>query len=86
MPYATAQGKPGMAMAESGKRRKRLFLVHLLLLVPYIAVLWVPFYNSAEPALYGVPFFYWYQMLWILLGVVTLVPVYLVEERGAGSE
>jgi hypothetical protein len=54
--------------------------------VPYIAVLWVPFYNSAEPSLYGVPFFYWYQMLWILLGVVTLVPVYLVEERATKSE
>jgi hypothetical protein len=86
MPYAIAQGTPGLAMAEIDKRRRRFRLIHLLLLVPYIAVLWVPFYNSAEPSLYGVPFFYWYQMLWILLGVVTLVPVYLVEERATKSE
>ena len=29
----------------------------LLLLIPFIAVLWVPFYNSVQPTLAGVPFF-----------------------------
>jgi len=33
-----------------------------------------------EPALFGVPFFYWYQLLWILLGVLLLYPVYRAEE------
>src|ERR1700722_8371985 len=68
--YAIAQGSRGLTMTDGGKGRRRFRSIHLLLLPPYIAVLWVPFYNSAEPALYGVPFFYWYQMLWILLGVV----------------
>jgi predicted ferric reductase len=73
-------------MSGNGKRRSRFRLVHLLLIVPYLAVLWVPFYNSAGAALYGVPFFYWYQMLWIALGALLLLPVYIVEERGAKSE
>ena len=51
----------------------------LLLLIPFIAVLWVPFYNSAEPTLAGVPFFYWYQLLWIILGAVIIVIVYRLE-------
>ena len=51
----------------------------LLLLIPFIAVLWVPFYNSADPMLYGVPFFYWYQLLWIILGAVIIGIVYRVE-------
>ena len=51
----------------------------LLLLIPVIAVLWVPFYNSVEPALGGVPFFYWYQLLWIILGAVIIVIVYRLE-------
>jgi hypothetical protein len=51
----------------------------LLLILPFIAVLWVPFYNSAEPMLYGVPFFYWYQLLWIILGAVIIGIVYRVE-------
>src|SRR6202008_607704 len=31
----------------------------LLLLLPFVALLWVPFYNSIEPTLLGFPFFYW---------------------------
>ena len=34
----------------------------LLLLVPFIGLLWVPFYHSMEPSLFGFPFFYWYQL------------------------
>lgn len=51
----------------------------LLLLIPFVAVLWVPFYDSAEPALAGVPFFYWYQLLWIIIGAVIIAFVYRVE-------
>jgi hypothetical protein len=36
-----------------------------LLLLPFIGLLWVPFYNSAEPSLFGFPFFYWYQIAWV---------------------
>jgi hypothetical protein len=50
--------------------------IHLLLLLPYIAVLWVPFYNRAEPALAGIPFFYWYQLLWIPFGSLLLFIVW----------
>jgi hypothetical protein len=41
----------------------------------------VPFYNSIEPRLFGIPFFYWFQMVWILGGVACLYPVYLYENR-----
>ncbi|HEX2593467.1 MAG TPA: DUF3311 domain-containing protein [Rhizomicrobium sp.] len=60
--------------------------IHLLLLLPFIAVLWVPSYNSVEPSLAGIPFFYWYQLLWIPLGALILLPVYLVEERRAKKD
>ena len=63
------------------KRRRRFRAIHLLLLIPYVAMLWVPSYNRVEPMLAGIPFFYWYQMLWILLGVAVLIPVYLSDER-----
>ena len=51
----------------------------LLLLIPFVAVLWVPFYNSVEPTLGGFPFFYWYQLLWIVLGAVIIAIVYRLE-------
>ena len=62
-------------------RRRRFRLLHLLLLLPFVAILWVPSYNRLDPELAGIPFFYWYQLLWILLGALILLPVYLVEER-----
>jgi uncharacterized protein DUF3311 len=36
-----------------------------LLLLPYIGLLWVPFYNFRDPTLFGIPFFYWYQLAWV---------------------
>ena len=40
---------------------------NLLLLIPFAALLWVPFYNRLDPRLFGIPFFYWYQFLWVIL-------------------
>ena len=51
----------------------------LLLLLPFIAMLWVSSYDSAEPMWVGIPFFYWYQLLWVLLGAAIAAVVYLVE-------
>ncbi|HXW28418.1 MAG TPA: DUF3311 domain-containing protein [Xanthobacteraceae bacterium] len=53
---------------------------YLLLLIQFVAVLWVPFYNSAEPYLAGVPFFYWYQLLWVLIGAGLTAIVYFATE------
>jgi hypothetical protein len=38
-----------------------------LLLLPYIGLLWLPFYAKAQPRLLGFPFFYWYQFAWVFL-------------------
>ncbi len=46
-----------------------------LLIIPYIGLLWVPFYNSRDPVLFGFPFFYWYQLLWV---PVTAILTYIV--------
>jgi Protein of unknown function (DUF3311) len=42
----------------------------VLLLIPYVALLWVPFYNHHDPLLWGFPFFYWYQLAWVPLTAV----------------
>ena len=53
----------------------------VLLIIPIVAVLWVPFYNRTEPTLWGFPFFYWYQLLWIILSGLIIGLVYLLEHR-----
>jgi hypothetical protein len=67
-------GKP----TEGGLKR---YWPRLLLLIPFFAVLWVPFYNRLEPAFSGLPFFYWYQLAWILIGALLVLMVYLIETR-----
>jgi hypothetical protein len=38
----------------------------ILLALPIVALLWVPIYARTEPELWGFPFFYWYQMVWVI--------------------
>jgi hypothetical protein len=40
-------------------------LTQLLLLIPFVGLLWVPFYTGHAPELFGFPFFYWYQLIWV---------------------
>ncbi|PDT45288.1 DUF3311 domain-containing protein [Sinorhizobium fredii] len=51
-------------------------VIRLLLLAPYIGLLWVPFYNFEEPKLFGFPFFYWYQLAWVPLTSLLTYFVY----------
>ena len=39
--------------------------MYALLLLPFIGLLAVPFFNMSEPSLFGFPFFYWYQIAWV---------------------
>ena len=55
--------------------------VYLWIVVPFVALLWVPIFNRVEPSLFGIPFFYWYQALGTLLGAACIVPVYLHVQK-----
>ena len=41
-----------------------------LLLIPFIALLGVPFYNRTPPTVAGFPFFYVWQFAWVVLSAV----------------
>lgn len=43
-----------------------------VLLLPFVGLLYMPFYARAEPRLWGFPFFYWYQFLWIFLTIFLI--------------
>lgn len=61
------------------ERRPRATAWRWLLLIPFIATLWVPFFNFKSPELGGFPFFYWYQLLWVPLSAVIIYIVYRAE-------
>jgi hypothetical protein len=54
---------------------------YLLLLVQFVAALWVPFYNSLEPVFMGIPFFYWFQLVLVFIGAGLTAIVYFATER-----
>jgi hypothetical protein len=49
---------------------------NLLLLVPFLMLV-TPWINSAEPRLFGLPFFYWIQFAFVPVGVICVALVYL---------
>jgi hypothetical protein len=68
------------AMNHQSGRRSVWSWWYLLFLIQFIAVLWPPFYNRLEPTLAGIPFFYWYQFAWVIIGAVLTAIVYFVTE------
>jgi hypothetical protein len=50
--------------------------VWLLLALPYAALCFPALYARATPTVFGVPFFYWYQFLWVVITSLLLFAVY----------
>jgi uncharacterized membrane protein len=57
-----------------------------LLVVPIVVPLLVPLYNKVDPTLFGWPLFYWLQLAFVALGVVTTVIVYRMTRRSASDQ
>ncbi|MFG2527623.1 DUF3311 domain-containing protein [Streptomyces sp. NPDC048516] len=51
------------------------------LIAPFVAMLWVSSYAKIEPKLIGIPFFYWYQMAWVLVSTVLTMIAYKLVQR-----
>ncbi|MFN2449558.1 MAG: DUF3311 domain-containing protein [Candidatus Baltobacteraceae bacterium] len=48
-----------------------------LLILPLAGTLVPPFYARAQPELFGFPFFYWYQLVWVVLASLFTWIVYV---------
>jgi hypothetical protein len=75
---SSAQGRPE-------RTRVRYPLFHpsyILLVIPFIAMLWVSSYARQAPALWGVPFFYWYQFAWLIVTAILTQAVFVLVRGG----
>ncbi|GAA4346073.1 DUF3311 domain-containing protein [Angustibacter luteus] len=65
-----------------------IVVVGVLLALPVVALLWVASYAKETPRLWGFPFFYWYQFLWVFLAAICTSVAYRIvhtfqsRERG----
>jgi hypothetical protein len=55
----------------------------LLLLLPFIGLLYPPLYATDSPELFGFPFFYWYQLAWV--PVAALLTWFVYRRSRSGS-
>ncbi|MGR6972617.1 DUF3311 domain-containing protein [Streptomyces cynarae] len=56
-------------------------VIALCLVAPFVAMLWVGSYAKTDPAFIGIPFFYWYQMLWVLISTALTMLAYKLWQR-----
>ena len=52
---------------------------YLLLLIPCVLSVAVPFYNTIEPRLFGFPFFYWFNLA---LVPVSVAFIFVADKMG----
>jgi len=56
-------------------------VIAVLLGVPVLALLDVPLYAKEDPYLWGFPFFYWWQFLWMFIETAMVYAAYLLIKR-----
>lgn len=56
-------------------------VIALCLVAPFVAMLWVGSYAKTDPVVIGIPFFYWYQMLWVLISTALTMVAYQLWQR-----
>jgi hypothetical protein len=69
-------------------------VAYVLLVLECVVILIPSIYGRLTPKLFGIPFFYWFQLLWILVAMVVTGVVYLLtttrgpapSRSGAASE
>ncbi|MFB7912768.1 DUF3311 domain-containing protein [Streptomyces sp. NPDC056061] len=60
-------------------------VIALCLVAPFVAMLWVSSYAKVDPTFIGIPFFYWYQMLWVLISTALTATAYKLWQRDQRS-
>jgi hypothetical protein len=60
---------PSVTTGSPGTRNRGWYW---LLVLPFLALLYPPLYAHDSPRVFGIPFFYWYQVVWLLItGAIT---------------
>jgi hypothetical protein len=71
--------------APSSKRPAARGAVTVLLTVAVIGTLWVPIYARSAPKLGSLPFFYWYQLIWVPVAALLCWTCYLLLKARPAS-
>ena len=63
-------------MIDTQKKRSGWSWWYLLFVIQFAVALWPPLYNKIDPTFMGIPFFYWFQLLWVIVSAIFTAIVY----------
>ena len=55
---------------------------YILIFMPYILLIFLPFVNREEPKMGGVPFLWFWFFIWAVLITALITLLYVMEVRG----
>ncbi|HVA41355.1 MAG TPA: DUF3311 domain-containing protein [Candidatus Binataceae bacterium] len=64
-------------MSTEQKKRGGWSWWYSLFALEYLVLLWPALYNRVKPTLFGIPFFYWFQLVCVVVGALVTTVVYL---------
>lgn len=67
-----------MAVKEAERRRER-YALYLALIAPVVMILSAPAINTTEPYIAGMPFMFFWHVLWLIIGPIFLTIAYLIR-------
>jgi hypothetical protein len=67
-------------MKTSDQKRGGWSWWYLLFVVQFVVALYPPFFNKVDPTLLGIPFFYWFQLAWVLGSAILTAIVYFAAK------
>jgi hypothetical protein len=63
-------------MAAAKISRTKRMVWYVILFIPFFVAIAVPLYNRIEPSVFGIPFFYWFQFVLIIVAAVVTALAY----------
>ncbi|MHB1536049.1 MAG: DUF3311 domain-containing protein [Acidimicrobiales bacterium] len=75
---AAGGGVVGARAARFADAPGRFVVVFVLLGATFVGLLWVPSYAHITPTLGGIPFFYWYSVLWLVVNAISQIVAYRI--------
>ena len=66
------------AQPQTPARSRRRSWLLILLIIPFIVLLYPPFYNRIDPTFIGMPFFYWFPLAMVIATAILTGALYLL--------
>jgi uncharacterized integral membrane protein len=76
--------KVGMRAVGSNENKRNWIIVGIITLLIFAVYAW-PWYSFVSPTLAGIPFFYWWVIVWYVISSIILYSIVSLRVKGGAS-